>query len=406
MQRIHEELKKLATFSASENPSVTRILYTKEDLAARAYFIGLCEAEGLTIRIDAIGNTFARWEGTNAAMPAVGTGSHIDAIPFSGQYDGTVGVFGGLAAIRYLKSIGFAPTRSIEILLFTAEEPTRFFIGCLGSRMLSGQLQPQAAEKLKDKDGLFLNEARTQAGFTGELNSVVISNDYYHAFVELHIEQGPRLEKEGLDIGIVTKIAAPSSLRVKLTGEGGHAGAVLMPIRKDAGVAGAEIMLAVERIAVESASEDTVATTGIFDILPRAVNSIPKEAYLEIDLRDTNIETRNKALSDLQHEIAEICTRRNIQYTIEMVNCDPPAICDEKIVDIVQSVVNELNYTSKKMVSYAYHDSLFMAQLFPTTMIFIPSKGGVSHRPDEYSSPEEIEKGVMVLALTLKKIAE
>ena len=405
MQRIHEELKKLATFSASENPSVTRILYTKEDLAARAYFIGLCEAEGLTIRIDAIGNTFARWEGTNAAMPAVGTGSHIDAIPFSGQYDGTVGVFGGLAAIRYLKSIGFAPTRSIEILLFTAEEPTRFFIGCLGSRMLSGQLQPQAAEKLKDKDGLFLNEARTQAGFTGELNSVVLSNDYYHAFVELHIEQGPRLEKEGLDIGIVTKIAAPSSLRVKLTGEGGHAGAVLMPIRKDAGVAGAEIMLAVERIAVESASEDTVATTGIFDILPRAVNSIPKEAYLEIDLRDTNIETRNKALSDLQHEIAEICTRRNIQYTIEMVNCDPPAICDEKIVDIVQSVANELNYTSKKMVSYAYHDSLFMAQLFPTTMIFIPTKGGVSHRPDEYSSPEEIEKGVMVLALALKKIA-
>lgn len=405
MQRIHEELKKLATFSATENPSVTRILYTKEDLAARAYFIGLCEAEGLTIRIDAIGNTFARWEGTNAAMPAVGTGSHIDAIPFSGQYDGTVGVFGGLAAIRYLKSIGFAPTRSIEILLFTAEEPTRFFIGCLGSRMLSGQLQPQAAEKLKDKDGLFLNEARTQAGFTGELNSVVLSNDYYHAFVELHIEQGPRLEKEGLDIGIVTKIAAPSSLRVKLTGEGGHAGAVLMPIRKDAGVAGAEIMLAVERIAVESASEDTVATTGIFDILPRAVNSIPKEAYLEIDLRDTNIETRNKALSDLQHEIAEICTRRNIQYTIEMVNCDPPAICDEKIVDIVQSVANELNYTSKKMVSYAYHDSLFMAQLFPTTMIFIPTKGGVSHRPDEYSSPEEIEKGVMVLALALKKIA-
>jgi hydantoinase/carbamoylase family amidase len=405
MKRIHEELEKLATFSESENPSVTRILYTKEDLAARAYFISVCEAEGLTIRVDAIGNTFARWEGTDTSLSAVGTGSHIDAIPLSGQYDGTVGVFGGLAAIRYLKSIGFKPTRSIEILLFTAEEPTRFFIGCLGSRMLSGQLNAQDAEKLADKDGLFLNEVRTKAGFTGDLNNVALTKDFYHAFVELHIEQGPRLEKEGLDIGIVTKIAAPSSLRVKLTGEGGHAGAVLMPIRKDAGVAGAEIMMAVERIARESASEDTVATTGIFDILPRAVNSIPKEAYLEIDLRDTNIETRNKALSDLQNEIAEICTRRNIQYTIEMVNCDPPAICDEKIVSVVESVANELHYTSKKMVSYAYHDSLFMAQLFPTTMIFIPSKGGVSHRPDEYSSPEEIEKGVMVLALTLKELA-
>jgi hydantoinase/carbamoylase family amidase len=405
MKRIHEELKKLATFSESENPSVTRILYTKEDLAARAYFISLCEAEGLTIRVDAIGNTFAKWQGAQADLPAVATGSHIDAIPLSGQYDGTVGVFGGLAAIRYLKSIGFVPKRSVEIILFTAEEPTRFFIGCLGSRMLSGQLQAAAAEKLADKDGLFLNEVRTKAGFTGDLNSIELPKDEYHAFVELHIEQGPRLEKEGLDIGIVTKIAAPSSLKVALIGEGGHAGAVLMPIRKDAGVAGAEIMLAVECIALESASEDTVATTGIFDILPRAVNSIPKEAHLEIDLRDTNIETRNKALSDLQAEISTICKRRNIQYTIEMVNCDPPAICDEKIVDVVQDVANELNYTSKKMVSYAYHDSLFMAQLFPTTMIFIPSKGGVSHRPDEYSSPEEIEKGVMVLALTLKALA-
>ena len=222
----------------------------------------------------------------------------------------------------------------------------------------------------------------------------------------MHIEQGPRLEKAGIDIGIVTKIAAPSSLRLKLIGEGGHAGAVLMPIRKDAGVAGAEIMLAVERIAKESASEDTVATVGIFDILPRAVNSIPKEAYLEIDLRDTNIETRNKALEDLKKEVDAICKHRGIKYTLKVVNCDPPAICDEGLVNTVENVSKELNYSCKKMASHAYHDSLFMAQLFPTTMIFIPSKGGVSHRPDEYSSPEEIEKGVMTLALTLKKIAE
>ena len=405
MKNIHEELKKLATFSASENPSVTRILYTKEDMEARAYFIALCKEAGLTVRVDAIGNTFARWQGSNAELSPVGTGSHIDAIPLSGQYDGTVGVFGGLAAIRYLQSIHYTPTRSIELVLFTAEEPTRFAIGCLGSRMLSGQLQPIAAEKLKDSNVLFFNEVRAEAGFTGDLNDVALPANYYYAFVELHIEQGPRLEKENIDIGIVTKIAAPSSLRVKLIGEGGHAGAVLMPIRKDAGVAGAEIMLAVERIAVESASEDTVATTGIFDILPRAVNSIPKEAYLEIDLRDTNIVTRDKALQDLKNEIKTICERRNINYTIELVNCDPPAVCDEKLVDTVENVANELNYSSKRMASHAYHDSLFMAQCFPTTMIFIPSKDGVSHRPDEYSSPEEIEKGVMTLALSLKKIA-
>ena len=179
--RIHEELKKLASFSASENPSVTRILYTQEDLAARAYFISLCEKEGLKVTVDAIGNTFARWEGSAPELPAVATGSHIDAIPLSGQYDGTVGVFGGLEAIRYLKGIGFTPTRSIEIILFTAEEPTRFFIGCLGSRMLSGQLKPEAAEKLKDSDGRFLNDVRTAAGFTGDLKSVELSKDHYYA---------------------------------------------------------------------------------------------------------------------------------------------------------------------------------------------------------------------------------
>ncbi|WP_405575472.1 M20 family metallo-hydrolase [Winogradskyella sp. Asnod2-B02-A] len=405
MNRIHQELDTLARFSSSEFPSVTRVLYTQEDLDARDYFIGLCEEIGLKVRVDAIGNTYARWEGTAPELAAVGTGSHIDAIPLSGQYDGTVGVFGGLEAIRYLKSLDYKPKRSIELVLFTAEEPTRFAIGCLGSRMMSGQLTPEQALKLKDKEGGFFNDIREAAGFNGDLNDVKLFEDYYHAFIELHIEQGPRLEKDNLDIGIVDKIAAPSTLIVKLIGEGGHAGAVLMPIRKDAGVAGAEIMMAVERIAKDSKSEDTVATTGIFDILPRAVNSIPKEAYLEIDLRDTNIETRDKALADLKHEIAEICEKRHIKYSIELLNCDPPATCDENLVHTAEKAAKGLGYSTKVMTSHAYHDSLFMAQMFPTTMIFIPSKDGVSHRPDEYSSPEEIDKGVQTLALTLKEVA-
>lgn len=405
MNRIHEELEKLAHYSSSDYPSVTRVLYTQEDLDARAYFIGLCEEFNLKVRVDAIGNTFARWEGTEPSLAAVGTGSHIDAIPLSGKYDGTVGVFGGLEAIRYLKSIDYKPKRSIELVLFTAEEPTRFAIGCLGSRMMSGQIKPEQALKLKDKQGGVFNTIREEAGFKGDLKDVKLSKDYYHAFIELHIEQGPRLEKEGLDIGIVDKIAAPSTLIVKLIGEGGHAGAVLMPIRKDAGIAGAEIMMAVERIAKDSKSEDTVATTGIFDILPRAVNSIPKEAYLEIDLRDTNIDTRDKAIADLKHEITKICEKRNIKYMVELLNCDPPATCDEHLVNTAEKAAKGLGYSTKVMTSHAYHDSLFMAQLFPTTMIFIPSKDGVSHRPDEYSSPEEIDKGVKTLALTLKEVA-
>jgi hydantoinase/carbamoylase family amidase len=405
MQKIHKELQKLASISACKNPSVTRIVFSKQDAEARDYFIGLCTDIGLKVRTDAVGNTFCRWEGKNKDLPAIGTGSHIDAIPESGMYDGTVGVFGGLEAIRYLMEMGYEPERSIEVLMFTSEEPTRFGIGCLGSRMLSGQLTPAEALKLKDYKGRGLAELLERFNFDGTLDEVKRGTDYYDAFVEFHIEQGPILEKEGLDIGIVTKIAAPSSLRVSLIGQGGHAGAVLMDKRRDAGCAAAEIALAVERIAKESTSPDTVATTGILDIKPRAVNSIPKEAYLEIDLRDTDLEVRDKAFEDLKQEIEAICKRRNIDSTVELINKDSPAICETKLVDAVEGATKELGLTSKKMISRAYHDTLFMAQICPTTMIFIPCRDGISHHADEYSTPEQIEKGVKTLALTLKTLS-
>jgi len=405
MNSVHKELRKLANYSSSEFPAITRILYTKEDLEARDYFISLCEEIGLKIKIDPIGNIYARWEGSDASLPAIATGSHIDAIPLSGMYDGTVGVYGGLAAIRDLKNTGYQPKRSVELILFTSEEPTRFKLGCVGSRMLCGQLTKEDVVKLVDDEGNYFDDVRKNAGYKGSLDEVALSNTHYHSFIELHIEQGPILEREKLDIGIVTKIAAPSSLKVFLTGEGGHAGGVLMKDRKDAGTAGAEIMLAVERIANESDSDDTVATVGIFDILPRAVNSIPKEAYLEIDLRDTNLATRDASLSTVKDVVKEVCEKRGIGYKIEMVNCDPPAICDESLVNTVEAVVKESGFTYKKMVSRAYHDSLFMAVIAPTTMIFIPCKDGVSHRPDEYSSPEEIEKGVAVLSNVFKALS-
>ena len=149
----------------------------------------------MSVREDAVGNTFARWVGSDPALPAIGTGSHIDAIPHSGRYDGTVGVLGGLEAIRALQRSGLQPRRSIELLLFTAEEPTRFGIGCLGSRLLSGLLDPAVDERLKDREGMTLAQARDAAGFSGDLGTVALGRDYYDAFVELHIEQGPLLER-------------------------------------------------------------------------------------------------------------------------------------------------------------------------------------------------------------------
>ena len=405
LRDIHQQLTALASFSSAVGEGVTRVLYSPEDLQAREYLKDLCRQYDLTVREDNIGNTFIRWEGTEPGLAAVGTGSHIDAIPQSGMYDGTVGVLGGLHAILLLKEARFRPRRSIELLLFTAEEPTRFGIGCLGSRVLSGNLSGEQVLALEDPEGVSFSEWRRRAGYDGEVDNCRLAPDHYSAFVELHIEQGPVLEQLGQDIGIVTKIAAPSSLSIRLTGEGGHAGSVLMLDRKDAGCAAAEIVLAVEHIALNSASEDTVGTCGIVRLEPLAVNSIPRSAYLEIDLRDTNPNTRDRALLEIEQAVAGICEKRSISYELKILNRDPPAIGDPGLVETISEQCRTLGYSYRNMISRAYHDALFMAQHYPTSMIFVPSRGGVSHRPDEYTDPGQIEKGVRVLGKTLEVLS-
>src|SRR6516165_6118575 len=187
--RIARELETLGGISEAPAPVTTRIVFTEADLRARDFVKGLCREVGLVIREDAVGNTFARWDGEDRNVPAVATGSHIDAIPNAGRFDGTVGVLGALESIRALKRSGFPPRRSIELITFTSEEPTRFGIGCLGSRLMGGALDETKAAQLKDRSGASLDQARTAAGFAGPLSSVRLSSGAYSAFVELHIEQ-------------------------------------------------------------------------------------------------------------------------------------------------------------------------------------------------------------------------
>jgi N-carbamoyl-L-amino-acid hydrolase len=403
---IQRWIDELASFSETPAPSVTRVLFSSEDLKARAFVKKLCREVDLSVREDGAGNLFARWSGSDKNLAPVATGSHIDAIPNAGRFDGTVGVLGGLEAIRALREADYQPARSIELIVFTSEEPTRFGIGCLGSRMLCGKLAPTEAEKLRDSDDKSLEALRSFAGYGDQsLKDVKLPRGTYAAFVELHIEQGPILEKENIPIGVVTAIAAPSTLRLQLVGVGGHAGAVLMPERRDALVAGAEIALLVERAALISGSPNTVATTGIFRIEPGAVNSIPYRAWLEIDLRDTDADIRDQVLAKIETSAQEISRRRGIELTFEVLNADPPAACDGDLVSAVEAICRELKIPCRKMISRAYHDSLFMAQICPTTMIFIPCRQGISHRPDEHASPEHISTGTEVLAHTLAKLS-
>jgi N-carbamoyl-L-amino-acid hydrolase len=402
---LSAELDQLAAFSSSEPPGVTRVLWSAVDLRARTFVRELCAQAGLALREDGLGNLFARWEGQQPDLPAVATGSHIDAIPNAGRYDGTVGVLGGLEALRALRRARFEPRRSLELLMFTAEEPTRFGIGCLGSRALAGSLGPEDLAALRDAEGRSLGDLRAVAGYSNDLVSVQLKPGSYAAFIELHIEQGPLLEAAGLPIGVVTAIAAPASMLLRLSGASGHAGAVLMPDRRDALLAAAEIALAVERAALQSGSPDTVATTGVLRIEPGAINAIPGTARLEIDLRDVASEPRDRALQTIQAAVEEICARRQIAWQLDILNADPPARCDRQISAAIEAASTTLGMPSRPMVSRAYHDTLFMARICPVGMIFIPCRDGVSHRPDEYAEPEAIARGVAVLAHTLAALA-
>lgn len=405
IQRLEEDLDTLATFSAAPAPAVTRVLFSDEDMAARAFLKKRFTDLGLQVREDALGNTFARWTGRQPDLPPVATGSHIDAIPFAGRFDGTVGVLGALEAVRALQASGFAPERSIDIIMFTAEEPTRFGIGCLGSRALAGVLTVEGLLELRDDQGHLPDEVRRMRGFAGELEDVALAAGSYHAFIELHIEQGPLLERHHLDLGIVSAIAAPASLTVTVRGEGGHAGAVLMPQRRDALTAAAAMALAVERVARDTNSHDSVATVGRFDVHPGAVNSIPSQVTFTIDCRDTDLARRDGMVASIRQHISDISDARGLTTEVTVLNADAPATCAPLITDACHEAAEALELRSQSMVSRAYHDSLFMAQICPMGMLFIPCRDGISHRPDEYSSPAAIAKGVRALAHVLRTLA-
>lgn len=411
--RLMGELETLAGFSSAEpvaeGTAVTRVVFSPEDMRARAWLKERAQAAEFEVCEDAVGNTFMRWVGAEPELAAVGTGSHMDAIPQAGMYDGMVGVLGGLEAMRALQESGFEPRRSIELLLLTSEEPTRFGIGCLGSRLLSGVLAPERADRMPDRDGKTLAEVRAAAGFTGALNKVRLTRGFYHAWVELHIEQGPLLERERVPVGIVTSIAAPAGYRFTIIGFGGHAGALLMPDRRDALCAAAELILSIERHTLvantAAGGSDTVATVGALEVSPGNVNSVPSRVVLQLDIRDIDPVRREGVMKAVRAEIHLLQQRRGVTITEECVNADAPTTCSPEIVETIAAICAEHGIAPKRMVSRAYHDTTFIALIAPVAMIFIPCRAGVSHKPDEYAAPEDIVRGTAILAETLARLA-
>lgn len=403
---LHERIDQLAHIQSEVlGTGVTREVYTPAYAEAAGLVAGWMQEQGLETRVDAVGNLFGLWPGARPELPRVLTGSHFDTTLDAGRYDGVLGVLGAIDAIRRLQADGFVPNRPIEVVAFAGEEP-RFGAGCIGSRAMIGALSRADLDRMRDRFGISVAEAMSSVGLDPDsLGEALLDASSVHMLVELHIEQGAVLEREGIPIGVVEHIAAPHDFRVRLGGEARHAGSTPMAMRRDALTGAAEIVLAVERLVRESPSPTAVGTVGVINAAPGAVNVIPGEATIDIDVRDSDLAARVAVTDALLAEIAEVAERRGLELEVTTTAHDDPAACDPRIVAAVRDAAEELQLPARGIVSGAYHDSMVLGAAVPIGMIFVPSVAGLSHHPDEYTAPEDLDHGVAVLAGTLRRLA-
>ncbi|WP_018751165.1 Zn-dependent hydrolase [Paenibacillus sanguinis] len=405
--RIRDRLEKLNTYNSDTAGGTTRVLFTPPELEARKYIKEEMAALGLAVREDAIGNIFGTFVGSRPDLPPVWTGSHIDTVLHAGMFDGMAGVVAGLEAVRMIQASGAPRQRSIEVVVYTSEEPTRFGLGCLGSRALAGELTLEQAYALTDETGKSLPQVLEELGYDlTRFAEIPISEGKVYGAVELHIEQGAVLESLDLPVGIVHTISAPTNFLVTVTGQQRHAGSTPMHLRQDAFLACCEIALELERLAKESASVDTVATVGKVEVLPGSSNVISGHVQFTIDIRDSDYDSKSLLVRDLQQFILQLEAARGVKVSLELINDDLPTRSDEGIVALLEAACQQRQIPYHKMVSGAFHDSMLVGRFAPIAMIFVPSKDGISHSPEEYTDCGDIALGTDILAETLLRLAQ
>ena len=402
-ERVNELLTGLAKFTASEE-GVTRLAYSPLDKEAQGWLLKQVQDLGLSVREDAVGNVFLRREGLEVDLPPVACGSHLDTVIHGGAYDGMCGVVGALEALYMLRDTQLK--RSIEVLIFRAEESSRFGFATMGSKLLTGTATVDKLNKGGKKGDISFEEALRQWGCAPERAAeAVIAPGTYASFSELHIEQGKVLEEKGIDIGIVRNIAAPTRFKIHIQGMADHSGATPMGMRRDALVAAAKLILAVNEAAEDEKEHGTVGTVGVVEVEPGSINVVPGAVTLWVDVRGVEMASIKRTLEDIQAEAENVAVTDRVGVRIEMLTSDSPVPLDENLAVQTEGICKELSYSFLHMNSGAGHDAMHMAKIAPTTMVFIPCKGGISHNPAEYASLEDICRGIIVLGNILKREA-
>ncbi len=403
-ERLWRRICDLGEIGRQKEGGITRLSFTEEERAAKDLVASFMSEAGLFVREDAAGNLFGRREGRNPGSPAVLVGSHVDSVYNGGDFDGPLGVLAGVEILQTMQERGVETERPVEVVAFTDEEGARFSFGMIGSRALAGRLSPEDLTEHEDSDGVAIGEAMRAYGLDPErVGEAARPKGSVEAYVELHIEQGRVLESEDLPAGIVTGIAGPVWLRFSLTGETGHAGATPMSLRRDALAAAAEVMGLIE--AEASGTGTSVGTVGQLSLEPGGINIIPGRVEFSLDLRDIDEEARDGVEGRILPGAEEICERRGVGLEIETLQRLAPAPCSEHVRDAVRGACERVGIRPHALPSGAGHDGMQLTDLCPMGMIFVRSRNGVSHSPDEWSSREDCAAGSDVLYWTVLGLA-
>lgn len=401
--RIEKHIDAISQFTATPGKGTTRLTYSNEDLKARQYIKKVMKEYGLQVREDGLGNIFGKLEGALKDAPSVLIGSHFDSVPNGGSYDGPAGVVAGLEVAALFAQNQITPQYPLEVIAMVEEEGSRFGGGLMGSRGMVGLLSEEEFFNLKDKEGVSTVEAMTQIGLDQALPKQR-DPQTIKAFLELHIEQGPILEEKNIPIGVVDAIVGLTQLEVTVKGHAGHAGTTPMDRRSDALVAAAKMISGFPELAYDE-GEGTVITTGRLNVFPNGANVIPDKVVFSVDIRSGKEEHVISAIEKVK-KLVDSYNGNGIETTIEQPLYIQPKAMNRRIVSLLEEKSNELNIPFCSINSGAGHDAMVFSDYTDVGMIFIPSKAGLSHCPEEWSDSLHIAGAVQILYEAAKKLTE
>lgn len=405
-QEVADKLNELMQIGLTSEGGMHRFPYTTTEKQAKDVFVRWMEEAGLAVSEDAIGNLYGRLEGQDPSLPVVMTGSHLDSVPNGGAFDGPLGCISSLLAVKAIKARGIQPKRGIEVVVFVDEEGARFRNGIFGSRVLMGEVSYEDLLRFQDDAGVGLVDAMREMGFTPEDVQVHTRQaDEIHAFLELHIEQGVKLEETGTNIGVVEGIAGPAWLTATYKGNTDHAGNTPMDARKDTVPAAAELILEVEKLP-RQINGTAVATVGKLHVFPNGSNVIAGETQVTVDVRDIYEDTRADLLGRIYDAAERIAKARGLEVTIEQDVQIPPVLVPEEIQQVIQDAAGACGLSTMPLVSGAGHDAMIMGKYVPSGMVFVPSHKGKSHSPDEWTELADCVNGVAVMAEALVALSK